>query len=171
MRDLVLVATIAACSGSARKELGPISDDAEAALREWCPALELQSRTAEQNTSNPITTMKGKPTLVFSCPGPKGENLGDREEGDVTVDANTRELLMFDLYLSPTSFDVIARRVLLPSLDRDARTALRELSSALQGKPKGTVKDWRSGGIFVFGRVDNADVPIWNIGVGPDQSK
>lgn len=166
---LFSVLVVVSCSHPARKDLGVLSPEAEAALREWCPDLKTQSKTAAENADSTFPNVKGKATTVLDCPGAKGKLTGERERGSVEIDAKTRQLLNASLFVTPDSFDILSEKVLLPALDDEADAALKDVRAALDAKAGS--KDWRRAGIYVLGRVMNAEMPLWNIGVGPDLSK
>lgn len=78
----------------------------------------------------------------------------------------TSKLLSVFVRIRPSSFDLIANRVVRPTLDAEARRALDELKPVLERAVPGTIKDWRRGGVHIVGEVDQVYANTWVLGVG-----
>lgn len=163
MRCLILVLLLG-CGPSA-KELGPLTEDGRAAIKEWCPFLEIESENENPQAARLVRKQSAE-VLIFRCVGDRSKKLAEQETGFAVVDAKTSKLLALHVSIRPASFDLIANRIVRPTLDAEARRALDELKPVLERSAPGTRKDWRRGGIHIVGTVDQVYANTWILSVG-----
>lgn len=154
---------LAACGGSSQKQLGVLTEDGRAAIKTWCPRVEMVSETP---FVTPAPEWEGIEILILHCPREKEKAFADSEYGDIVIDSKTNRLLSLQVNARPAGFDLIADRVVKPALDEEAQRVLLEFRSTLEHGSQGTAKNWRSGGIFLNASVEPFERLIWNLTVG-----
>lgn len=159
----VLFVLLLACGGPSQKQLGVLTDDGRAAVKTWCPRVEMVSETPYVT---PRSEWQSIETLILHCEPEKEKAFADREYGDIVIDSKTNKLLLVNVYVRPANYDVIVERVVRPAVDEEARKALEEFRPALEVGSRGTAKDWRRGGIYLNASVEPFERPIWNLTVG-----
>ena len=100
MRYLMLV-LLFGCRPSAR-QLGPLTEDGRAAIKEWCPFLEIESENENRDLARLVRKQSAE-ILIFRCVGDQSKKLSEQETGFVVVDANTRKLLALSVRIRPSS--------------------------------------------------------------------
>jgi len=133
----IVVAALSACGSHASDHVGTVSNAAQEAWKDWCAKGRLEMETSEEGLPPDSPARANQNLLVMHCYRTGEEVDPMNEDGSLSFDSKTEQLIDLFVELRASTAPALLERVLVPSLDAEQQRALADLEAWARANQRG----------------------------------